>query len=64
MDITKNVVKAMQLDSTRRAQLIAERTPWYTRGLLTKFAGVEGSNIFKQMEAGQTVYLGYLLTKP
>jgi hypothetical protein len=54
----------MALDSPRRLLLIQTRTPWYTQAILSKFSGVEGSTIYNQMETGETVYLGYLLTKP
>lgn len=64
VDVTKNVLKAMQLDSERKLQLIDERTPFWARGILKKFSGVEGSRIYEELESGDSLYLAYVLSKP
>jgi SAM-dependent methyltransferase len=63
-DISRNVLKALQLDHTRRAGLIADRVPRVFRPLLRHFSGTEGSSFYNQLQTGETLYLAYSLVKP
>jgi len=63
-DITESVLLSLHLDSQRRQELIESRTPRFLHGLLKHFGGTEGSNIYKGMESGETVYQAYHLLKP
>jgi ubiquinone/menaquinone biosynthesis C-methylase UbiE len=62
-DITQNVLLSLKFDSKRRAELIKSRTPWFLRGILTRFSGCEGSNIYQELESRSSIYMAYKLTK-
>lgn len=62
-DITENVLLSLRFDSKRRMDLIVNRTPRFLRGILKRFSGAEGSNIYQDLEARRSVYLAYKLTK-
>ena len=62
-DITENVILSLQKDSSRRMELIMNRTPAICRRLLKRFSGAEGSNIFQQLSSKQSLYLAYKLKK-
>jgi len=63
-DISRNVLRALQLDNKRRSGLIADRVPRVFRPLLRHFSGTEGSNFYTQLQTGETLYLAYNLVKP
>jgi len=56
-DITANVVRALELDSPRRRELIERTAPRPLRAQLLDFAGVEGSGLHRALVAGQVTYL-------
>jgi len=62
-DVTENVLMSLKLDSNRRLDLIQQRTPRFLHSILKKFSGVEGSNIYNQLESQDTVYVAYHLVK-
>jgi ubiquinone/menaquinone biosynthesis C-methylase UbiE len=62
-DITENVLLSLQKDSSRRMELIMNRTPTVCRRVLKRFSGCEGSNIFQQLSSKQSLYLAYKLKK-
>ena len=57
-DISENVLASLRIDSKRKIELINKAPYWLRRGL-KRFAGIEGSTIYNQMEAGDTVYMAY-----
>lgn len=58
-DITENVLISLKFDSCRRKDWIERLTPFYMHRVLKRFSGIEGSNIYNQMEAGDWVYVAY-----
>jgi SAM-dependent methyltransferase len=62
-DISARVVAGMRLNSPGYRALIQRLVPRPLRGLAGRFAGVEGSRIFRELQTGQTVYLLYHLRK-
>jgi hypothetical protein len=63
VDITENALRSCTYDYSRRMELIDEKGPIWARPMLTNFMAIEGSYIQTLMEAGDMVYLGYLLQK-
>lgn len=62
-NMTEKVLIALRLDSKRREDLIQKKAPFVLRKLLRRFAGIQGSAIYDQLEAGDTVYTGYHFIK-
>ena len=62
-DITENVLLSLKFDSNRRVKLIENRTPRILRGILRRFSGCEGSNIYQELDSRRSVYLAYKLIK-
>ena len=62
-DITENVLLSLKFDSSRRVKLIENRTPRILRGILRRFSGCEGSNIYQELDSRRSVYLAYKLIK-
>jgi len=60
-DVTANVAEACRLDSPRRRELIERQVPLIGRLLLRRqlenYAGVEGSNKYRQFAQGRRAYL-------
>jgi SAM-dependent methyltransferase len=63
-DITKNVVKALALDSRRRMADNRRLVTWPLRGALSTFAGTEGTRYPILLSSGRLRYLRFILTKP
>ena len=61
--ITAGVVKAMELDSDRKQQLIGQNIRSWLSGTFKQFAGIKGSTVFQSFEDGTFVYKRYLLRK-
>ena len=66
-DVTGNVVEACRLDSPRRRELIRRQAPLIGRLMferqLNNYAGVEGSNKYRQFAEGRRAYLMTAATK-
>lgn len=62
-DITKNVVAALDSDSERRRRTIAERIPGFLKEASMQFAGVKGSDRYKEFENGNLGYWRCVLQK-
>ncbi|CAG9322248.1 unnamed protein product [Blepharisma stoltei] len=62
-DITENILISLKFDSNRRVDWIENYTPFYFHRMLKRFSGIEGSNVYNQMEAGDWVYLAYHFIK-
>jgi SAM-dependent methyltransferase len=63
-DITANVVRALQLDSPRRRQAIAERVPRALQQHALIFSAVEGTPQYESLANGDGTYLRFVLQKP
>jgi ubiquinone/menaquinone biosynthesis C-methylase UbiE len=62
-DISMGVVKGMRMNTPGYRGLIEKLVPRGLRGLAGRFAGVEGSRIFGELERGETAYWLYHLRK-
>jgi SAM-dependent methyltransferase len=62
-NISAGVVRGMRMNTPRYRGLIEGLVPRGLRGMAGRFAGVEGSRIFGELERGETVYLLYHLRK-
>lgn len=62
-DVSENVLTALKLDTARRVELIEKRAPFLLQRLMMRVAGIEGSTIYNQLEAGDTIYVAYHFTK-
>jgi ubiquinone/menaquinone biosynthesis C-methylase UbiE len=62
-DITPNVVRALQLDSPRRRESIANRVPKALQQHALIFSAVEGSPLYESLASGEGTYLRFVLQK-
>jgi len=62
-EITANVVRALELDSPRRRDLIERAAPKVIHSRLLEFAAVEGSGMFRALAAGELRYLCMVLQR-
>lgn len=63
-DITRNVVRALDLDDARRRDLIERHAPRLIRERFGRFAGLRGSPIYEEFCAGALEYRSFVLRKP
>jgi len=63
-DITKNVVRALQLDAARRDAGAARIGPWFLRGAMRLFVGADGTRIPTCLRDGRMQYHCFALRKP
>ncbi|HXF83326.1 MAG TPA: methyltransferase domain-containing protein [bacterium] len=63
-NITAAVVRALRLDTPRRAIMIRRKVPPLLRAAAAAFAGLEGTPFFRRLERGEGVYLSFVLRKP
>ena len=65
-DVTANVVRACELDSTRRRRLIRSGLPWWCRplgvGRLEQYAGIPGTAAFERLRSRDRIYFIACLT--
>ena len=61
--ITANVVRALELDSDRRNQLIRKRAPGFLHKGLQAFASVHGSSTFEAFASGALQYVRFVMVK-
>ena len=62
-NITSNVVKALQLDSKRRNDIIKRKFPKIFHKFAKEFAGVEGTNSYNSFLYGKREYVYYVMQK-
>lgn len=62
-DITDNVVKALELDNDRKAQLIERKCPRLLRRRMEEFAAMKGTSTFQTFKSGYSRYLSFVLQK-
>lgn len=63
-DITRNVIRALELDHDRRLADLRQYGPFFLRGLLGSFAGTQGTRIPNGLADGSLRYLSFVLSKP
>ena len=64
MDITANVVTALDRDNDRKLDLIQRLIPNILRRSFLDFAAVRGSALFEAFRSGKLVYMSFVLQKP
>jgi ubiquinone/menaquinone biosynthesis C-methylase UbiE len=62
-DITRNVVRALDLDHERRQALIERHAPRLIRERFARFAGLRGSPVYEGFRSGRLVYQSFVLQK-
>jgi ubiquinone/menaquinone biosynthesis C-methylase UbiE len=62
--ITPNVVRSLELDSEGRREFIERKVPAILRRPVLEFAGVQGSEVYRQLASGELQYLRFVLRKP
>ncbi len=62
-NIIRNVVKALDLDSERRAQLMKEKAPKIIHGLAEEFSSTKGSKRYQEFSDRTQIYMQYILQK-
>lgn len=62
--ITADVLRAMETDHDRKAELIKTKTPGFLHEPLMQFAGTRVSHVYNRMKAGEYLYFRYKLEKP
>lgn len=63
-DLTENTLLALKMDSKRKIELVEKKVTYMFKKLMKRFAVIEGSVLFDQLEAGDTLHLAYHFTKP
>jgi ubiquinone/menaquinone biosynthesis C-methylase UbiE len=62
-NITKNVVKALDLDDQRRSKLVHSFIPKFLKGGFLQFAGAKGTERYESFATGRMEYWIYMLAK-
>lgn len=62
-DISKNVVRGIELEEPIKQKRIKENIPYWIQPVFKQFAGVVGSKAHKQLISGELVYKRFLLRK-
>ena len=62
-EITKNVVKGLELDTERRETLIKKKVPGVLKKFFLTFAGTKGTKRFDSFNNGKFEYWSFVLTK-
>lgn len=63
-DITKNTLKALDLDYKRRYKLVDDKAPRFLEKLGKEWSGLRGTERYESFAEGSLIYLRYLLKKP
>jgi ubiquinone/menaquinone biosynthesis C-methylase UbiE len=64
LDITPNIVRALDLDSDRKLELIRRYAPKLLRDRFARFAAVRGTSMYEGFRTGQLDYRSFVLQKP
>lgn len=62
-DITKNVVRALDLDNDRKQKVILQKAPRILRKEAEEFAAMKGSRAYESFKSGYSRYLSFVLQK-
>jgi hypothetical protein len=63
-NITKNVLRAMDLTGEQKSGLVNAHVPAILKRSFRHFAGVPGSRVYNSFEVGEVQYVRYALEKP
>lgn len=63
-DITPNVLRAMDLTSEAKANLVKEQVPGALRAAFKDFAGIPGTRVYNSFQSAEVVYMRYELKRP
>ena len=63
LDITPQILKALELDHEPRSRFIEEMVPRGLAGFAGQFAGTGGSKISERLKSGETTYFSFVLQK-
>jgi len=63
MGITKNVIRALTLDSGRKQKLMRRKIPWILRKAHDQLAGLKVSERYESFVNGSIEYWRYFLRK-
>ena len=63
-DVTKNVIKALNLIDEGRRNMIRKSAPSSLRKSFETFGGVPGTPVYEALKSGKIQYFRYLLSKP
>jgi ubiquinone/menaquinone biosynthesis C-methylase UbiE len=63
VNVTPQVVKALELDDKRRRNLVKNLVPRFLHGIALNFAGAKGSPTYRRFASGQWIYFNYFLRK-
>ncbi|WP_169977821.1 class I SAM-dependent methyltransferase [Tautonia rosea] len=63
-EITRNVLRALELDNDRKSGLIHREVPRVFRPMFRCFAGMAGTESFQSFASGEWVYWRFVLRKP
>lgn len=63
-EITRNVLRALELDNDRKSALIHREVPRVFRPMFRCFAGMAGTESFQSFASGEWVYWRFVLRKP
>ncbi|MFP4011887.1 MAG: class I SAM-dependent methyltransferase [Spirochaetaceae bacterium] len=63
-NITRNVVRALDIDDERRKHLMRRKIPRPVLKMFSEFAGVRGSGRYAEFATGKMQYVSYFLHKP
>ena len=62
-DISGNVLKALKEESSLKKSEIDKKMPNFLRKYFYEFAGLEGTELFQQIESGTSKYKRFICTK-
>ena len=64
VDISSNVVTAIERDEPTKKALIKKRVPFWLRGMFTEFAGNVGSQLYERLKNGEIQYRRIVAQRP
>ena len=64
VDVTENVVDALDIIEKGRREMIRERAPPFLRRSFETFGGMPGTPVYEALKSGRIQYFRYLLCKP
>jgi len=60
-NITKNILKSLDLDNARKIKIINQKIPIIFRKIFYEFAGIGGSNVYNSFKTGKREYFSFIL---
>lgn len=63
INVTPQVVKALELDDNRRRDLVKNLVPRFMHWIAYNFAGTKGSPTYRKFASGQWIYFNYFFRK-